>query len=416
MKATIVTVGDEILIGQIIDTNSGVIAKSLDKIGIGVHEMLSITDDKQHILKTLSTLQNKVDLVVITGGLGPTKDDITKKTLCEYFDDELVSDDKVLAHVTQIIEGFFKRPITQLNIDQALVPSKCEVLFNQVGTAPGMWMQKENTVFISLPGVPYEMKYLMENEVIPKLVAKFERPFIIHKTLLTYGVGESLLAERIENWEDNLPEIIKLAYLPSPGRVRLRLSARGKDEAILQNELKSQIEKLQPLISDCLVGFEEDESIEVVLGRLLTEKKLTIATAESCTGGKIASKITSVSGSSAYFKGSIVSYATEIKVNVLGISEEIINKYSVVSAEVVQEMALKSQQIFKTDFTIATTGNAGPDKGDSEAEIGTVFIALATPKGVLCEEFQFGQPREKVIDRAVNKAFEIIYKEISKNY
>ena len=416
MKATIVTVGDEILIGQIIDTNSGVIARFLDRIGVGVHEMLSITDDKQHILKTLSSLQNKVDVVIVTGGLGPTKDDITKKTLCEYFDDELIINEKVLVHVTQLIEQYFKRPITQVNKDQALVPSKCEVLFNQVGTAPGMWLQKENTVFISLPGVPYEMKYLMENEVIPKLIAKYERPFIIHKTILTYGVGESLLAERIENWEDNLPDFIKLAYLPSPGRVRLRLSARGTDENLLQNEIKSQVEKLQLIISDCIVGFEEDETIEVVLGKLLTQKKRTISTAESCTGGKIASVLTSVSGSSNYFKGSVVSYATETKVNVLGMSEELINQFSVVSQEVAEAMASQSQKMFKTDFAIATTGNAGPNKGEADAEVGTVFIAIATPKGVFSEKFNFGQPREKVIDRTVNKALEIIYKEILKNY
>ena len=416
MKSVIVTVGDEILIGQIIDTNSGVIAKFLDKIGIGVHEMLSITDDKQHILKTLSSLQNKVDVVIITGGLGPTKDDITKKTLSEYFDDELIINEKVLVHVTQLIEQYFKRPISKLNQDQALVPSKCDVLFNQVGTAPGMWLQKEGTVFISLPGVPYEMKYLMENEVIPKLIAKYERPFIIHKTILTYGVGESLLAERIEAWEDNLPEFIKLAYLPSPGRVRLRLSARGTDENLLQNEIKSQVEKLQLIISDCIVGFEEDETIEVVLGKLLTQKKLTISTAESCSGGKIASILTSVSGSSNYFKGSIVSYATETKVNVLGISQELIDEFSVVSKEVAEAMASQSQKMFKTDFAIATTGNAGPNKGEADAEVGTVFIAIATPKGVFSEKFNFGQPREKVIDRTVNKALEIIYKEILKNY
>ena len=416
MKATIVTVGDEILIGQIIDTNSGVIAKYLDKIGIGVYEMLSITDEKQHILNTLWSLQNKSDVVIITGGLGPTKDDITKKTLCEYFDDELIINDKVLAHVTQLIEAYFKRPISQLNKDQALVPSKCEVLFNQVGTAPGMWLQKENTVFISLPGVPYEMKYLMENEVIPKLIAKYERPFIIHKTILTYGVPESLLAERIETWEDNLPEFVKLAYLPRPGRVRLRLSARGLDENLLKNEISSQVEKLQLIISDCIVGFEEDQTIEVVLGEILTEKNLTISTAESCTGGKIASIITSLSGCSNYFKGSVVSYATETKVNILGVSQADINEFSVVSKQIAEAMALQSQKIFKTDFAIATTGNAGPNKGDANAEIGTVFIAIATPKGVFSEKFNFGQPREKVIDRTVNKAFEIIYKEILKNY
>lgn len=415
MKATIVTVGDEILIGQIVDTNSSFIAKSLDKIGIEVYEMLSITDDKQHILNTLSVLQNKVDVVIVTGGLGPTKDDITKKTFCEYFEDELVSDAKVLAHVTQLIEGFFKRPITQINKDQALVPSKCEVLFNQVGTAPGMWMEKENTVFISLPGVPFEMKYLIENEVVPKLIAKFERPYIIHKTILTYGVGESLLAERIETWEDNLPEFIKLAYLPSPGRVRLRLSARGTNEDKLHLGIKEQIEKLQLIISDCIVGFDDGETIEVVLGKLLTEKKLTIATAESCTGGKIAATLTSVSGSSNYFKGSIVSYATEVKENILGISPEIIREYSVVSAAVAEAMALKVQKLLNTDYAISTTGNAGPNKGEADAEVGTVFIAIATPIGVFSEEFNFGQPREKVIDRAVIKGLEIIYKEIAKN-
>ena len=238
MKATIVTIGDEILIGQIVDTNSGYIAKALDKIGVQTTEMLSISDDKNHILNTFSSLQNKVDLVVITGGLGPTKDDITKHTFCEYFDDSLVVNPDVLAHVTEIIEGFYKRPITQLNKDQALVPSKCEVLFNKMGTAPGMWMKKENTVYISLPGVPYEMKYLVDNVIIPKVVKEYKRPYIIHKTILTYGQGESLIAERIENWENNLPEFIKLAYLPNPGRVRLRLTARGENQEILEKSIQ----------------------------------------------------------------------------------------------------------------------------------------------------------------------------------
>jgi competence/damage-inducible protein CinA-like protein len=415
MKATIVTIGDEILIGQIIDTNSAFMAKSLDKIGIGVHEMLSITDDKQHILETFSKLQNQSDVVIITGGLGPTKDDITKKTFCDYFQDELVYDENVLAHVTQLIEQYFKRPITQINKDQALVPSKCSVLFNKVGTAPGMWMEKENTVFISLPGVPFEMKYLVENEVIPRLIAKFNRPYIVHKTIRTYGLGESLLAEKIEPWEDNLPDFIKLAYLPSPGQVRLRLSARGTDENFLNQSINDEVKKLETIIGDVIVGYDDGETIEVVLGKLFKEKGLTIATAESCTGGKIAATLTSVSGSSAYFKGSVVSYATETKVDVLGVSQEIIDKYSVVSAAVAEAMALNVQKIMKTDFAIATTGNAGPDKGDSDAEVGTVIVAIATPKGVETEEFNFGQPREKVIDRAVSKALEKIYKEILKN-
>ncbi|MCL9806290.1 competence/damage-inducible protein A [Flavobacterium amniphilum] len=416
MKAAIVTIGDEILIGQIVDTNSGFIAKALDKIGIGVHEMLSVSDDKQHILKTLSQLQNKVEVVIMTGGLGPTKDDITKKTLSEYFNDELVVHDGVLAHVTQMIEQYFKKPITQLNKDQALVPSKSEVLFNQVGTAPGMWMEREGTVFISLPGVPFEMKYLIENEVIPRLIAKYERPFIIHKTLLTYGVGESLLAERIEAWEDGLPEFIKLAYLPSPGRVRLRLSARGTNEEELQNALADEINKLKPQIADCLVGFEEEDTLEVVLGRLLKDKGFTIATAESCTGGKIAATFTSVAGSSVYFKGSVVSYATEVKENVLQIPSRLIEENGVVSTAVAEEMARSIQNLMQVDFAISTTGNAGPSKGDDAADLGTVFIGIATPNGVFSEEFNYGQPREKVIDRAVNKGLELIYKEILKNY
>ena len=230
MKATIVTIGDEILIGQIVDTNSSYIAKALDKIGIATHEMLSISDNKEHILNTFQKLQNKVEVVIITGGLGPTKDDITKKTFCDYFEDTLIENEAVLLHVKEIIEGFYKRPITQINREQALVPTKAKVLFNKAGTAPGMWMEKEDTVFISLPGVPYEMKYLIDNEVIPNLVQKYERPYIVHQTIMTYGRGESMIAEQIEEWEENLPDFIKLAYLPSPGKVRLRLTARGNSK------------------------------------------------------------------------------------------------------------------------------------------------------------------------------------------
>ena len=415
MKATIVTIGDEILIGQIVDTNSGYIAKALDKIGVQTTEMLSISDDKNHILNTFSALQNKVDLVVITGGLGPTKDDITKHTFCEYFDDSLVVNEAVLAHVTEMIEGFYKRPITQLNKDQALVPSKCEVLFNKMGTAPGMWMKKENTIYISLPGVPYEMKYIVDNVIIPKVVTEYKRPYIIHKTILTYGQGESLVAERIDSWENNLPEFIKLAYLPSPGRVRLRLTARGENQKILEKAIDENVISLTKIIGDIIVGFDEDETIEVIIGRLLTQQGKTIATAESCSGGKIAQMFTSVAGSSNYFRGSIVSYATDTKISILGVDAKTIEKFSVVSAEVASEMAIGIQKLMKSDYAIATTGNAGPSKGDADADVGTVFIALATPNKVIVEEFNFGQPREKVIDRTANKSFEILQKEILKN-
>ena len=334
MKAAIVTIGDEILIGQIVDTNSGFIAKTLDKIGIEIAEMLSISDNKKHILDTFANLQNKVDLMLITGGLGPTKDDITKKTFCDYFEDELIVNEEVLQHVTQLIEGFYKRPINQMNKDQALVPSKCTILKNANGTAPGMWMKKENTVFISLPGVPYEMKDILENVIVPKIVKEYKRPFIIHQTVLTYGQGESMVAERIENWENNLPDFIKLAYLPNPGRVRLRLSARGENEEVLVNELAEQVRKLSEIIGDISVGFDDSDTIEVVLGRLLTAKNKTLATAESCTGGKIAQRITAVPGASAYFKGSIVCYSEAVKTDVLKVSKDTIEKYSVVSEQV----------------------------------------------------------------------------------
>jgi nicotinamide-nucleotide amidase len=415
MKATIITIGDEILIGQIVDTNSGFIAKSLDKIGVEIHEMISISDDKEHILNTFSQLQNKVDLVIITGGLGPTKDDVTKKTFCDYFEDELVVNLEVLAHVTELIEGFYKRPITQMNKDQALVPSKCTVLHNKMGTAPGMWMKKENTVFISLPGVPYEMKYLVESVIVPKVVKEYERPYIIHKTILTYGQGESLVAERIEEWENNLPDFIKLAYLPNPGRVRLRLSARGTDKEMLEAAIEANVQSLDAIIHDIIVGFDDNETIEVVVGQLLAKKGRTIATAESCTGGKIASLLSAVSGASSYFRGSVVPYSTELKTTVLGVSANLIEENSVVSSAVASAMALNVKRLMKTDYAIATTGNAGPTKGDSKAEIGTVFIAIATPNDIIVEEFNFGQPREKVIDRAVIKSLEMLQKEILKN-
>ena len=415
MKAAIITIGDEIIIGQIVDTNSGFIAKSLDKIGIDIHEIISISDNKKHILETFAKLQNQVDLVLITGGLGPTKDDITKHTFCEYFEDQLVRNEEVEKHVIDLIEKAMNRPASQMNKDQALVPSKCTVLHNAVGTAPGMWMKKENTVYISLPGVPYEMKYILENGIIPKIVKEYKRPYIIHKTILTYGQGESLVAERIEDWENNLPEFIKLAYLPSPGRVRLRLSARGIDKELLEQKINENVLLLTQLIGDIIVGYEEEETIEVMLGRLLTSKNATLATAESCTGGKIAQVITSVPGASNYFKGSVVSYATETKISLLGISSELIKEYSVVSFEVAKEMALAVKRIMNTDYAIATTGNAGPSKGDGNSEIGTVFIAIATPNNLVVEEFNFGQPRVKVIDRAVNKAFEMLHKEILKN-
>lgn len=415
MKAAILTIGDEILIGQIVDTNSGYIAKSLDSIGIDVVQMLSIGDEKKTILNTFTYLQSQVNLVIITGGLGPTKDDITKKTFAEYFNDSLVLNPEVLQHVTHLIERIYKRPVSQINKDQALVPATCTVFFNDFGTAPGMLMEKDETLFISLPGVPYEMTHLMQDRVIPYLAERFQRPYHIHQTVITYGVGESLLAEQIADWEDSLPSFIKLAYLPSPGRVRLRLSARGENQELLQETLTTQIQKLSQILGDVIVGFEDDQPIEVVVGKLLTQKQLTLSTAESCTGGLLASKIVSIAGASAYYKGSIVAYDTELKTSLLHIEKEIIKKHTVVSTQVAEAMALSIQKQTQSHFGIGITGNAGPSSSTSADDLGIVCIALATPNGVISERFDFGQPREKVMLRATNKALEMLLKILSKN-
>ena len=415
MKAAIVTIGDEILIGQITDTNSTYIAKALDNIGIATHVMLSIGDDSGQILETFAALQDNVDFVLITGGLGPTKDDITKKTFCAYFNDVLVINREVLTHITEMFDRILKMPISQVNKDQALVPAKATVLHNRYGSAPGMWIKKGSTVFISLPGVPFEMKGIIDQEIIPKLVTEYDRPHIIHKTILTYGMGESAIAERISDWEDNLPEYIKLAYLPSPGRVRLRLTARGKDKDILQNAIDKNVGSLSAIISDVIVGFEDSDTLEIVVGKLLTQQHLTVSTAESCTGGKIAQVLTAAAGASKYFMGSIVCYSAQAKMSVLGISEAQIDAHSVVSAPVAEAMALAVKRIMKTDYALATTGNAGPSTDKTQQGVGIVFIALAKPDNTVeVREFNFGQPREKVIGRTVNKSLEMLREEILK--
>jgi nicotinamide-nucleotide amidase len=416
MQAEIITIGDELLIGQVIDTNSAFIAKQLNKIGISVYQITSIQDDKQHILQAFKDAEGRVDIVIITGGLGPTKDDITKKTIAEYFNDTLIRNEAVLQNIEAIWRKYVRQTLLQVNLDQALVPSRATVLMNTVGTAPGMWMEKNDKVFISLPGVPFEMKSLIDNEVIPKLKDKYHCPFILHRTLMVYGLGESTLAARIEAWEDALPVNIKLAYLPSLGNMRLRLSSKGFDEQKIKKDVQFQIDNLIPLIKEEFVGFEEDDlSIESIIGKQLTKLGKTIATAESCTGGKIAERFTANSGASAYFKGSVVSYATDSKINILGVSKDAISSHSVVSSEVAESMAQHVLELFKTDYAIATTGNAGPTKGDSDVDVGTVFIAIATKKTVYSEKFMLGDGRLKVINKGANKAFEMLLKEIFKN-
>ena len=416
MLAEIITIGDELLIGQVIDTNSAFIAKHLNKIGISVYQITSVQDDKDHILKALKDAKASVNIVILTGGLGPTKDDITKKTFVEYFNDTLVNDASVIENIEELWKHYTGGLLLQVNRDQALVPSKAKVLMNKLGTAPGMWMEKDDKVFISLPGVPYEMNALIEESVIPKLKEKYNCPYILHKTLLVYGIGESALAERIEAWEDALPKHIKLAYLPSLGMMRLRLSSKGFNVKEVKDGVQKEIDKVLPLIKDEFAGFEEEDgSVEVVIAKQLIKQGKTLATAESCTGGMIAEQFTTHSGASAYFKGGVVTYSTESKMNVLGVSKTDIDTFSVVSSQVVESMASNAMRLFQSDYAVATTGNPGPTKGDSEAEVGSVYIAIATKNGVYSEKFMLGNHRIKVISKAVNKALEMLLKEIFKN-
>ena len=412
MLAEIITIGDEILIGQIVDTNATYIAKALNKIGISIYQITSVQDDKQHILNALEEAATRASIVLITGGLGPTKDDVTKITLCEFFNDHLVENKEVLAHIEALFKKYINTPISDLNRRQALVPSGAEVLKNEYGTAPGMWINDGNTVFVSLPGVPFEMKQLMEDKVLPKIIDEFERPFIFHRTILTYGLGESAIAQRIEVWEESLPPFVKLAYLPNLGKVRLRVTAKGNNKEQLEKAIEDQVAKLYDLISDIIYGEEEDGPIEIGVAKLLTERGLTLATAESFTGGRIAEQITAIPGASAFFKGSIVSYATATKIEVLKVPDSLIEEHSVVSEQVASAMARNVRKLMKSEFGVATTGNAGPTKGDSDADIGTVYIAIASSKHVIARKFTMGNHRTRIVQKSVNKAFEMLQKEI----
>ncbi len=415
MFAEIITIGDEILIGQIIDTNSAYISKELNKIGVKVYQITSVQDDRAHILQAFETAKNHADLVIVTGGLGPTKDDITKQTFCDFFDDTLIEDQTVVKNVKELFKKYQLNKPLPANFLQAMVPSRATVLMNLQGTAPGMWMEKDDTVFVSLPGVPYEMKHLLQEEVLPRVVKRFNRPFIYHKTLLTYGLGESAIAERIAEWEDSLPENIKLAYLPSLGKVRLRLSSSGKDEKILKESIDIRMEVLSELLSDIAIGYEAETTIISRIAHILNQKKQTLSLAESCTGGALVKEITTEAGASSFFLGSIVPYKTELKTKLLGVPASLIEKYTVVSIEVAESMATNCCALFSTDYAIATTGIAGPTKGDGLDDVGTVCIAIASPSGVVSEKFSFGNDRYRVIEKTSNKAFEMLLKEISKN-
>lgn len=412
MKAEIITIGDEILIGQIVDTNSQWIGKELNKIGVSVYQISSIQDDEQHILDALKEAESRADIVILTGGLGPTKDDITKKTIARYFNDtKTIEYPEVIEH----IQALFKKinhPFNEVQRYQAQLPSKAVLLMNQLGTAPGMWFYENNTVFVSLPGVPYEMKGLITNAVIPKIQNQFKLPFIFHKTINTYGQGESLVAERIAQWENELPSHIKLAYLPSFGKVRLRLSGKGSDKEILERSVQEKVNELQNALSDIITGIDEEGNIENAIGALLKKQELTLSVAESLTGGKIAATLVAVTGASSYFKGGIIAYSSELKKQLLGVNQETITTYSVVSSEVAKEMAVGAAEKLNTDIAIAVTGNAGPTTDDTDKSVGQVYIAILIKEKVIVEEFNFGKPREKVINRTVNKALEMLKKEL----
>lgn len=412
MKATIITIGDEILIGQIVDTNSSFIAQRLSAIGFVVESKISIGDSAEQITSTLSSAAEKTDLVIVTGGLGPTKDDITKLTLAKMFDCGLRNDERVAQHVEKLLAD---RGVAynELNQAQSMVPECCEVLFNAHGTAPGMWFDCPNgSVIISLPGVPFEMKALIDDLIIERLKSHFSLKESLHRTLITSGLAESILAERIESWEAALPPYLKLAYLPGPGRVRLRLSAYEVDNIEqIKREMDLQFAALEQIIPDFILGFES-ASVEEIIHNILIDKSLTLAVAESCTGGAIASKFTAMAGVSSYFLGGVVSYSNEAKMDILGVKEESLTQYGAVSEDVAIEMAEGVRRITGADYAVSTTGIAGPTGGSDEKPVGTVWFGVATPKGSYAVKKICGTERSQVIYRAVAEALSMVRKEL----
>lgn len=412
VRAEIITIGDEILFGQIIDTNTQWIGTQLTDIGIRPVRKTSVGDNKQDILDAFAQASQRVDVVIVTGGLGPTRDDITKHTFCEYFGTELEINQDALALIT---EFFAKRgrAMTELNIQQAALPKNCTYIPNLWGTAPGMWFEKDGVIYISLPGVPYEMKSLMEFEILPRLKARFSTHIIQHKSIRTIGIGESFLAEKISAWEDALPEHIKLAYLPHFGQVRLRLTGTGTDQDILERELAEQVALVLPLIEEHVFGYDSDE-LETVIGNLLINSNATVGTAESCTGGYVANQITSIPGSSRYYEGSVVSYSNDVKMNVLGVSRETLEAYGAVSEQTAREMAEGARRLLNTTFAISTTGIAGPDGGTAEKPVGTVWIACATPEETFTQLLTLRNNRKINIELTCSYALNLLRKTILK--
>lgn len=408
MNAEIITIGDELLIGQVIDTNSAWIAKELNNIGVNVKYRIAVGDNKEDILNALKVSSERSNIVCITGGLGPTKDDVTKNCLCEYFNTTLVQNEDVLAWVSKIFKSR-KLPTLDVNLMQSYVPKNCEVLFNHNGTAPGMWFFYKNVAYISLPGVPFEMKGIFSEYALPKIIKTFKLPSIYHRTIQTISIGESFLAKKIETIENNLPPHIKMAYLPSVGMVRLRLSAYGNYTEQLAEEVNNIVEQLYQIVGNYIFGEGED-TIQQIIGLLLQDKGSTLSTAESCTGGYIAHLITSVSGSSAYYIGSIISYDNQIKSTQLNVAPELLNNYGAVSEQCVVQMAKEIRKKFNTTYAIATSGIAGPNGGTPNKPVGTVWIAVCSETQVISKTFNMGDNRERTIQRTALMGLDMLRK------
>jgi len=410
VKVEIITIGDEILIGQIVDTNSAWMATELNKCGFELAQITSVHDDTNHIVESLQMALKRADVVLFTGGIGPTKDDITKQTLTKFFNTKLVFDQSVIQNIEQL---FSTRPnfvLNELTRLQAMVPEDCTVIQNVVGTAPLTWFERDGKVVVSMPGVPYEMKNAMSTEIIPRLQKHFKTPVLFHKNVQVYGYGESSLALLIADWENELPEFISLAYLPNSGIVKLRLSGLLDDLLALEFAMNQQIDKLKNILGSAIIAFE-DIPIEKLIGNILISKGLMVATAESCTGGNIAHKFTLIPGSSEYFKGSVVAYSNEVKVNVLGVSVDDLEVHGAVSQKVVEQMADGVRKLLKADVSIATSGIAGPTGGTTEKPVGTIWISVSSAEKTVSREFRFGSLREQNIIRSTQAAL-VMLKEI----
>lgn len=406
MKADIITIGDEILIGQIVDTNSVWMAQRLGEIGLSVRRKYSIGDRREEIVSAVEESLKASEVVLITGGLGPTKDDITKKVLAEIFHSTLVRHEETYQRVERMMTA---RGIefNELNKSQALVPECCTVLPNHKGTAPGMWFERDGRVVVSLPGVPFEMEHLMTESVLPRLKAHFNLQSVVHRTAITYGLAESMMAERIAEWEDSLPDYLHLAYLPSPSQLRLRLSAYDVDAEQAAREIDARFEALMPLLGEYFVGWESD-TLQSVVAHILTTRGETLAAAESCTGGALSAKFTAMSGASDYFWGAVVSYDNSVKENVLGVSHEDIETHGAVSEQVARQMAEGVRRVCGTTYGVATTGIAGPSGGSEEKPVGTVWMAVAGPNGTVAQKKVHGRLRAQNIDRASSAAINLL--------